>query len=265
MGLNLDNVPEKGHFTISEISERWKVDKSVVEHFVFEKGLRLAAYTRDLGIAGLLVSPEGRPNMEFIGELGNFLIKTCEDIQLNKAGGSLFPYELRNKEITFSEENVRTPNTILSKQEYPKYLYLHFGLDKQSLPIIATANLFGGHSVFILADYKIDVITGNYFDLVFFAIRKKIFKYITREERDRFEKEYGITTETENVEQKVSAKAENKMLEVIQTLASCLLDSGLSENPFTDAEKILKKLSIKSIEATFAKETLAKYLKKNRK
>ena len=145
MGSNLTNVPVKGHFTISEIAVRWEVDESVVEYCILEKGLRLAAYTRDLGITGLLVNPVIKDSMAIVAELAKFVIKTHEEIQLNKAGGSLFGYKLENTEIEFSQQNVLTPNFSLGDREYPKYLYL---APESGLPIICTAKLFNGQLVF---------------------------------------------------------------------------------------------------------------------
>jgi hypothetical protein len=194
MELNLNNVPEKGHFTISEIAERWEVDESVVEHFIREKSLRLAAYTIDLGIAGLLVNLEARAEMELTHELAKFTLETVEKLNTNKAAGSLFVYRIENSEMELSPEHILTRHD--NYHDYPKYLYFPdypFIASDFNMSITYVATLFDKSRVFFLSTYNIEFETGNYFNFGFFAIRKKIFRYITKEERDRFESECQIS------------------------------------------------------------------------
>ncbi len=202
MGLNLENVPEKGHFTIAEIAERWEVPESNVEYFIMEKGLRLAAYTRHLGINGLLVNLDTKDMIDIFFEVQKFLHTPSPEVTL--ARGLIF-YQLTNTEMVFSDQKVVLPQLDPNKQEFPKYLYASGLLPESGYPLICTATLFDKQCAFFLANYSIDLDTGDYSDLAFFGVNKKIFRYISKEERDRFEKEYGITAETENVDLQVEA------------------------------------------------------------
>jgi hypothetical protein len=64
--------------------------------------------------------------------------------------------------------------------------------------------------------------------------------------------------------QEPAKKSENLQLEIIQLFAGTMFNSGLSDSPFTDAEKIIKKLAAANKSLPCGKETLAKYLKANR-
>ena len=91
-----------------------------------------------------------------------------------------------------------------------------------------------------------------------------MFDTISREERDRFENEYGLTENKVSVSQEVHKKTENIYLELIQLFAGELLKDGLSQQPHRDAAQLIKKISHTNKQMPCSSEILAKYLKKNR-
>ncbi len=265
MKLNLDNVPEKDNFTISEIAGRWDVDESVVEHFISDKSLRLAAYTKDLDIGGFLVNLNASTRGYLNNKLARFTWETIEKTGVGYAVGQRYKCIIEGTDFKLPSEQVMT---IFSHyDDYPKYLYLPkypFQTSEIKWPLTYQAGLFDGSAAYFIADFNVDFVTGSTSNFVLYVVRNDFFKYITKEERDRFEREYGITTETENVQKEVGKKTENKMLEVIQALAGALLKNGLSDNPHPDAEKVMKKLAAANQTLDCTRETLAKYLKANR-
>ena len=111
---------------------------------------------------------------------------------------------------------------------------------------------------------KTDEETNTFSNLQIGHVGRKHFKYITEIERNRFERELNISSDTKSIVNEVSAKTENKYLQLIQLFAGALLKNGLSEKPFTDAEQLERKLAACGTQLPCTKETLAKYLKANR-
>ncbi len=258
MGLNLENVPEKGHFTIAEIAERWEVDDSVVEYFIFEKGLRLAAYVRDLKTNCFLIAREKGIDADIVMELGAFTRETCDNFSPNQTSGIAPTYELINTEKEVLSKHLILPGWPYSHHELPKYIYYIYWPNSPFTPM---AELFDGLVLLFLESFNhVDLDTKNISQLVFKLLKAEMFKYITKEERDRFELEYGISIETKSIQQQVSKKTENKQRRVIKALSEYALNRPLTDQPHSDAKEIDLTLSRKGIQLPCTPETLVKYL-----
>ena len=59
----------------------------------------------------------------------------------------------------------------------------------------------------------------------------------------------------------LAQKTRNSYLRTIKALAEALFDQGLTGNPYTDANKIMQKLSTKGISAPIGSRTMGDYLK----
>jgi hypothetical protein len=284
MGLNLKNLPEKDFFTIDEITERWGCDLETVMHYIYDrKILRFATKTdqhfthlngesiQDLTAAIKLIDevlPESI--VSFVDKAyAGYLYSRCIDKNSKGLGFFLGSKVSDDLEITSytNEIDQGSPNVSkISSAQLPKFLYQDdehvfennrftpAGLDaRYDLYSITVRDFKNNCYLLFQPEFKVIHITHPF-----------LFDIITKEERDRFEKEHGITTETENVQKEVGKKTENKMLEVIKALAGALLKNGLSDNPHSDAEKVMTKLAAANQTLDCTKETLAKYLKTNR-
>jgi hypothetical protein len=292
MKLNLDNLPEKDFFTIDEIAKRWECDLGIVKDYIFEqKKLRLAIKTDQYLNFKRIRNKEMRQNytvlIKIIDEVlpesvFSFVDKayvryayirgTEKEEEFGKELGHLSISEVsKDSEITkyLNEINQSSPNASkISIAQLPKYLYQEnehvFEEDRfksKDCNFDARYNLYSitvrdlENNCYLLYQPEINIIH---------ITHPFLFDIITKEERDRFEKEFEITEDTKSVQQQVSKKTENLQLELMQLFAGMMLKKGLSNNPHTDVEQIIKRLAAANKKLPCSKETLAKYLKENR-
>jgi hypothetical protein len=273
--LDLNRLPEKDYFSFSEIAERWECDTSLIQHYIFEqKSLRIAAHYRPSDQHRLLPISYFNGQHNFIGEC------IWEVVNSNPP-----PYRIRRPyfenfvNFNFTEiTNLNLLEVPLFNQVDEETQFVFLYLDTDSLsgadPGLIEAKLVreeyedygskfyseNNSKCYLMLQFEEKGKTLFAFDF----IPLKEFLYITKTERDRFEKEFEITKDTKSVQQQVSKKTENLQLELMQLFAGTMLKEGLSNNPHTDVEQIIKKLAVANKTLPCTKETLAKYLKENR-
>jgi len=279
MGLKLNNLPEKDFFTIEEIADRWSCGVDTVNHYIFEsKILRTAIKTKDIGLTSFSV----HDNQFTFLELGGFVAKVYDECVYSTGVfifiDKLLTSENKGNKLKENVDEINLPQlieTAVRSSEMPKFMYqiqpelLNYDVLCESIknPYRGTINNPYMENKYLKFYLSVMDFEGNRYLLVD-PLREKIiptfpykFNIISREERDRFENEFGITEETKNVQNLVSGKTENMYLELIQLFVGSMLRDGLSDNPFTDAGKIERKLASQGKKLPCTKETLAKYLK----
>jgi hypothetical protein len=159
------------------------------------------------------------------------------------------PFERQEKDHDTSsesqfaiDEKVTHHSTIVELQAIPFYLSAEDFSGNEYVAGISSNELGDNHG------YPIKLIPYNGFDI------------IPKEERDRFEQEYGITEKTENVPQQIGQKTINNYKEVIRAMSKYILDRPLSEEPHRDANDIDRVLSRKGIVLPVKPPTIAKYI-----
>lgn len=96
------NLPEKAHFTVSEIADRWQCDETRVMHYIDEGLLRPAV--REIDFGGLKL----------------FCVRTASEIE-EKAGRSFFGAQWGGNNMTMDAQTIWDSYL----WEIPKYLYLN--------------------------------------------------------------------------------------------------------------------------------------------
>ncbi len=255
MGLNLNNLPEKEYYTFQEMADRWGCDTNLIEQLIEQNQLRVAAILKELPIQGLIIDVENldKESPCYIFSMVKFADWTpvwddVDEVQ------DIFKWELDNKGIPIKRSNLIAKNEILSSEDLKQYRYLYL------TPTFLSLSTNEGSLVMC-----VDV-TGYNFDddyatnLVIGRPNRKYFKYITKFERNRFENDFGITSDTAAIKLNVSAKTENIYLKLIQIFAEVLLGDDLTDKPHSNAAKIDRLLSKKDKELPCTVETLANYL-----
>jgi hypothetical protein len=278
MGLNLFNLPDKDYYSCKEIADRWGCDETTITHYIYDlRILRVAIKGRSVNPS----LPHLLPCKYTIPEAWEAVIGTLVRNDKGYLEASTNSLDPRVTISTGQEVNFLTQylykDTPIRLEFTPKYLYLTpmFVFSEKSLEmgesedgITVFIETFEGVQAYIIDSYSYAKYSadGNheYKDICFNAIYQREFTIITKEERDRFENKYGITSDTESVQKEVGKKTENLQLGLMQLFAGLLLKTGLSNNPHTDAEKLIKKIAAAEKTLPCSKETLAKYLKENR-
>ena len=254
MGLNLNNLPEKNYYTFQEIAKRWSCDINLVEQFIEQRKLRPAAILKELPIDGLII------DIEKLDKANSYywysaLSITDGPLAFNNQEQDILPAHLPD-DSEISTVNLVSKDQILARGELEQYKYLYYSPD-----YYVSLSTFGGEKVLCVQSVVHDRanILSN---LILGRLNKKYFNYITKLERNRFENEFGITSETTDIKKEVAAKTENIYLQIIGTFSQALLGEEYSEKPHSNAAKIDKLLSSRGMSLPCTAEILAKYLKK---
>ena len=270
MNIKLENLPEKDYFSFEEIAERWSCDLETIYHYIYEKKiLHPGLSTKKNGIYfAISLDNENYPEYKKIHDIVCGLDKW--------EGETNFPRRIditpkKNdeyvQEIFDSLNQGLLEQNRISGKKLPSFLY-QLPSELVGIPLIDNDKLMmEGKDTYGCYISARDITDKRYF---FFAWRRSpcvypitptMFNLIPKEERDRFEKEYGIIEKTEDVQKRVSAKTEHKYLELIQVFVDILLKDGLTEEPYGDAKKIEYLISNKGKKMPCSVETLGNYLK----
>jgi hypothetical protein len=218
MELDLKKLPEKDYFSLSEIAERWSCDLTQVAHYIYELGLlRLAVKHSDTMVLGMLHAKHSPPLavVNIINILKNPRMKSTYESEIGTPLGMFDDYE----DGTDVDGGLRVNFDFVKVDdyfatEYPKYFYLErdnlysedvLGIGSDKRLMAAIIHTFDGTCGYIVNAYdnRVDGKLDGFSFLGFDIFYEKIFNIITKEERDRFENKYGITSESKSVQEEV--------------------------------------------------------------
>lgn len=257
MGLNLNNLPEKEYYTFQEMADRWGCDTNLVEQLIEQNQLRAAANLKELPIRGLIIDIENldKESPYYIRSMVEFADwdPMLDDFANQR---NFYTVELDDNELPIKSSNLIAKNEILSSEKLKQYRYLYL------TPTLNSLSTNEGNLVMCVDDTGYDHDNDRATNLVLGIPNREYFKYITKLERDRFENDFGITSDTTDIKLNVSAKTENIYLKLIQIFAEVLLGDDLTDKPHSNAAKIDRLLGKKDKELPCTIETLANYLNK---
>jgi hypothetical protein len=260
MKLNLNKLPEKNYFSIEDICERWTCDIETINHYIYDqKILYLGLNVKNIKVTSLLMFTD--ENTEYLNEI------------FTLARHLIDPFDTSQKNIDIpTHTNDETAQKLISElkldccrkykvpvKEMPKFLY---EIPQDNLLLIFNDNLLD--ATYVTArdlDNRKYIMTPQPIRRRLRLLKHGMFNVISREERDRFEAEYGITERTQSVRKQVSKKSENVYLNLIDVLSNALFEGGLTGEPHKDAGKIERLLSKRGLNLPCTTESLAKYLK----
>jgi hypothetical protein len=232
VGLNLSNLPDKGHYSFKEIADRWECDKSTLNHYIYDlEILRVAVQASSIKSIHLLLYGFSVPGAAeaILGAL------TRNDQGYLEASNETMPIDPRFIFID-EKDSPKIINYFHNDKEFPDYFYLipGFVFSEKELEvgdsedgITVFIETFKGARAYIVDSYSYNELepnedVGGYImdsscynelenkmerecsNICFNAIYQNRFTIITKEERDRFENKYGITSETESVQKEIS-------------------------------------------------------------
>jgi len=187
--LNLDKFPEKSCFTYQEIAERWSRDVRYIEQLIDDELLRTAVKLEELPIVGLVINIEDLEDDHDFSTVTTISMREWTGFELLPEQDMLpLDMDIKNAKIEIPTENLITKSEALRSENRNDLKHLYF-LPGSMLPLTT----FRGDKVLLI--HKILPFTAleKIEDIWLGIINKKFFKYITKDERDRFEKENGIT------------------------------------------------------------------------
>lgn len=257
MGLNLNNLPEKEYYTFQEMADRWGCDTNLIEQLIEQNQLRAAAILKELPIRGLLVDIENLDKESPYNLISKAKFADWTPMLDDFANErNIYTVELDDNELPIKSSNLKAKNEILNSEELKQYRYLYL------TPTLISLSTNEGSLVMCVDDTGYDHDNDRATNLVLGIPNRKYFKYITKLESNRFENDFGITSDTTDIKLNVSAKTENIYLKLIQVFAEVLLGDGLTNKPHSNAAKNDRLLNKKGKELPCTVETLANYLNK---
>ena len=267
MKIDLKKLPEKDYFSFEEIAERWSCELETIYHYIYEKRILYPAIsTIKEGINAVCSrSDENYSEYEKLSKLLYGMVDLGKEIPHR----IVIPLKDNNRTI---QEMIDSINFEPLKQCYvwgkrlPSFLYQ---VPSELIPYPDGTNyrmMMEGKNTWGFYISARDI-SGKRYTLLshlntprVYPVTPKMFNLIPKEERDRFEKEYGITENSVNVQNRVSKKTENLYLELIQVFAEVILGDELTDKPHSNAAKIDRLLSKKRKNLPCTTETLANYL-----
>ena len=254
------------HLTKKELAKKWDCRVRDIDHCIYDaQSLRLAAKVSESSIVGLYRLSDSTFNLA--DGLLNIFSSVRESESCSDVRSAQYP-PLRNVPIPeaevffprFEGDPIQVGEDQLLKDEYlPRYLYRHIFKGSRAY----MAQDFEENHYYLLSERcEFNRTTREYFNPQFLCLDDSYFKYITTEEVERFELEYGIDSGTKNVIDTIAKKTENTYLEIIDTFTKALLGNDYSEKPHSNASRIDRLLSRKDLKLPCTLETLAKYLTK---
>jgi hypothetical protein len=256
VALNLNSLPEKEYFTFDELAARWHCELSTVDQFIGQNILRPTAIIKELPIAGLIINVENldKENFFYMSSVFNIVDGA---LAFNDQEQDILPIQGEYEVNEISALKVVSKDQVLVKEELEQYRCLYFSPDYYQ-----TLLTFGGEKVLCVESVDHDRGNNTLSNVTMGRLNRKYFNYITKLERNRFEKEYGITSDTTDIKKEVSAKTQNMYINIIATFSQALLGEEYSDKPHSNASKIEMLLGSKGIALPCTAEILAKYLKK---
>lgn len=257
MKLNLKNLPKKEYYTFPELAERWACDINLIKQYVDTSVLRAAANVMELPILGLVphsgLSSAGRKDsidwLSYFTGWGEFFTENPDKDMISAI-------QVDDFDTGIMRLGMFSKSQILENNDLKQYRHLYMS----PLSIFPTETF--DHKQVMCIYRPQDAINVDPKSGVVIGIpNRKYFKYIIKAELGRFEKEFGITTETKNLTQQVNKKTENKQREVIRAMSNFILGEELSDKPHSDAMAVNLAMSRKNIDLPCSTETLANYLK----
>jgi hypothetical protein len=249
--MDLLKLPEKSYFLREELAVRWQCKQGLIDHYINEGWLREAVDAKKSHILKGLFEINNSQVLNKLEELNEY-------ISIEKLGERL----LENHEDIYDFIRYIKPTRfvyILGKNHSLSQLPYNLSKDEFN-PDFFQSTVFTSFSgdLFFSGRLNDKLITGDEKSQLNFE--PTVLSYddlvITREERDRFEKEYNLTIIKDAQEELVSTQGHNSYRRVFMTLGEALL----GKNDFTAKElkdHVEKKFPGKRLPT---EKTLKKYL-----
>ncbi|MFT6402335.1 MAG: hypothetical protein ACJAW1_001498 [Glaciecola sp.] len=225
--MDLLKLPEKSYFSHEELALRWQCEQSLIDHYINEGWLREAVDAKENYILKSLFDINNSKILEKLEQLNEY-------ISIEKLGERLLE---NHKDIYDFISYIKPTRFVYILGKNHSLSQLPYNLSKDEVnPIFFCSTVFTSFSGDLIFSGKLNdkEITGDEKSQLNFE--SPILSYddlvITREERDRFEKEYNLTIIKDAQEELVSTQGHNSYRRVFMTLAEALL----GKNDFTAKE-----------------------------
>ncbi len=214
MSLKSEKPIEKGYFTFDELCKRWDCDNNEIEQCIESKKLRAAALVKEVPIEALMKKNESSsPDKFYLEQLfslesvdGRMSVSRLLDAWF-KPEPNLRDFKVikRVEGVTYGQEQLKyllhgcvIPKKNIIQSPTNGLRYLHQYEDKYNISVVDENDeivlpvekiIYTKHPDEMEDDSKEPIIVE---DIILQRIDNKYFKYVTKDDRDRFEKEYGV-------------------------------------------------------------------------